>query len=141
MPFQGLPDGLYLAKRPAFAAKIVEHYGVIDVGNRLGYNLPELAEPVPVVIHQTADGLKAEFLQDQWNIEAHIIDEAGAKARITTATSTPNYDLFGNNCEHFARFVASGVKESKQLQVFTLIGVASLTVWGLSTLGGSKAKS
>jgi hypothetical protein len=134
MPYQGLADGLYLAKRPALTTKIVDHFGVIDIGNRLGYPLPPMAEPTPVVIHQTAEGLKAEVLSGQWNIEARIDDESGAKARIQTAMATPDYDLFGNNCEHFARFIASGVKESKQLQVAAFVGIAGLAIWGLSNL-------
>jgi hypothetical protein len=48
-----------------------------------------------------------------------------------------NYDLFGNNCEHFARFVASGTKESKQLQVVVLLGAAAVAMWGISNLNNA----
>jgi len=40
------------------------------------------------------------------------------------ANSDPTYNLFGNNCEHFARYVTTGIKESKQLQ--TAVGLISL---------------
>lgn len=132
MPFQGLPDGLYLAKRPALSVKVVEHYGVIDIGNRLGYPLPPQTGDNPVVVHQCAEGLKAEFLSGTWNVELRIEDESGATARIQTAMATPNYDLFGNNCEHFARFVANGVRESKQLQAAAIVSLAAFAIWGLS---------
>ena len=44
-------------------------------------------------------------------------DEADAIARIYRAAENPNYDLFGHNCEHFARYVATGRRESTQIQL------------------------
>jgi hypothetical protein len=41
--------------------------------------------------------------------------------------AAPGYDLFGNNCEHLARFVATGLRESHQVRGYCLIG-ALLTV-------------
>ncbi|MDR1789540.1 MAG: lecithin retinol acyltransferase family protein [Opitutaceae bacterium] len=35
-----------------------------------------------------------------------------AKERIIEASKNPKYDLFGNNCEHFAKYVAFDKKES-----------------------------
>jgi hypothetical protein len=137
MPSQNLEDGLYLAKRPVFGSKVADHYGVIDIGNRLRYALPPALATTPVVIHQAADGLKAESLTGEWHVESRIADEAGAIRRIETAMATPNYDLFGNNCEHFARFVASGTKESKQLQVVVLLGAAAVAMWGISNLNNA----
>jgi hypothetical protein len=36
--------------------------------------------------------------------------------------SPTNYDLFSDNCEHFARFVTTGKKESSQVQNAVIIG-------------------
>ena len=42
------------------------------------------------------------------------------------------YDLFGNNCEHFARYVALGNRESTQVQgAVVLTGLAALTILSL----------
>ncbi len=45
----------------------------------------------------------------------HVIDIEGAKARLKEAFKNPNYDLFGNNCEHFARFVTQNQRTSHQV--------------------------
>ena len=82
-----------------------------------------------VVVHQTPPGIKADWLQHtgEWRVLGRITDEPFAVARYRAALANPKYDLFGHNCEHFARFVATGVRESKQLQ-------AAAVVAGLATL-------
>lgn len=115
MPYQDIPDGLYLMKQTS-ERKGVDHYGILDIGNRL--NQAQVNGQHPVVIHQTPPQIKMAWFQDtgQWTLLGRITDEAMAKKRIAEAFQNPKYDLFGHNCEHFARYVATGRKESTQLQ-------------------------
>lgn len=127
MPYQYLPDGLFLLKRPS-PGKGVDHYGVLDVGNRFGLDGVDGTEPV--VAHQTPPAVTFNWFQDTgiWYVIGQVTDEAAAFARFEMALSTPGYDLFGHNGEHFARFVTTGVWESKQLQAAGLVaGLAILT--------------
>lgn len=55
-----------------------------------------------------------------------VIDFEGAKVRLKETFRNPEYDLFGNNCEHFARFVAFNQKYSSQI----LIGTRGLVATG-----------
>ena len=127
MPFQGLADGLYLLLQPS-PSKGVDHYGILDVGNRL--RLP-LGAAEPVVVHQTPPAIRTDWLSSTgtWSIIGRIGDEVGAIGRIRTAAADPKYDLFGNNCEHFARFVATGRRESTQLGGFALVAGFATLVW------------
>jgi hypothetical protein len=62
-----------------------------------------------------------------------ITDEWYATQRYQIAIGNPAYSLFGHNCEHFARFVATGIPESKQLQaVGWVAGLAVLVPAGAS---------
>jgi hypothetical protein len=126
MPSSVLPPGLYLLMQHS-PSKGVEHYGILDTGNRLGYGLQ------PVVIHQTPPGIRVDWLAStrEWLIVGRVLDEAGAMARIRMSLQNPRYDLFGHNCEHFARFVATGRRESHQLQaVVAVAGIVTLMILG-----------
>ena len=127
MPFEHLDDGLYLIKQRS-AAKGVDHFGILDVGNRL--RIPQvLPGQQPVVLHQTPPQMQLAWLQEtgQWEVLGRITDEPDAINRIQHARQDPHYNLFGNNCEHFARYVATGRRESRQVQVAALIaGLAAL---------------
>jgi hypothetical protein len=116
--------GLYLVKRPKRSG-FGEHWGVIDIGNRVPLNHRYVSSPR--VIHQTREGILAESIPEmrEWMFVGVIEDEAGAIQRIQQALKTPNYDVFGNNCEHFSSFVATGKKESKQVFfVIIMLGIA-----------------
>lgn len=126
MPCRELPDGLYLVKQRS-PSKGVDHYGIVDIGNRLGYGC------LPAVIHQTPPGIRVDWLEGTgvWNVLGRIADEAGAIERIRWALRDPRYDVFGHNCEHFARFVATARRESTQLQGgLFMAGLIALVVWG-----------
>jgi len=99
---------------------LVDHYGILDVGNRL--NLPNVGWQ-PVVIHQTPPEIRLDRLEDtgNWKVLGKITDEPDAIARINKAVKNNAYDLFGNNCEHFARYIATGRRESTQLQAWGFI--------------------
>ena len=124
MPYQQFADGLYLLKQSS-PSKGVDHYGILDVGNRLAY--PSVDQPV--VVHQTPPAIRVDWLRSTgcWAVIARILDEPAAIGRIRTAMANPRYDLFGHNCEHFARFVTTGRRESSQLQtVFAVAGIMTL---------------
>jgi hypothetical protein len=115
-----LGTGLYLLKQSS-AEKTVDHFALLDVGNGLQADWNRLRRPV--IVHQTPPAVRADWFENtgEWEILGRVIDETGALARIRIALQTPGYDLFGNNCEHFARFVATGVRESRQVQGFCAV--------------------
>jgi hypothetical protein len=120
MPYQKHPDGLYLLKQKS-AAKGVDHYGILDIGNRIRH--PQVDGRHPVVIHQMPPSIKIDWLQNTgvWKILGCITDEQDAITRMNSAYQNPNYNLFGHNCEHFARYVATGRHESTQLQAVGVV--------------------
>jgi len=124
MPNQQLVAGLYLVKQRS-PSKGVDHYGILDAGNRLGCGQQ------PVVVHQTPPGIRVDWLAStgEWLVLGRVLDEAGAIARIRMALQNPRYDLFGHNCEHFARFVATGSRESHQLRAVVAIAGVVAVVW------------
>ncbi len=127
MPYQGYSDGFYLMKQNS-SEKIVNHYGILDIGNRLQH--PNVDGINPVVIHQSPPQIKICWLHETgaWNILGQITDESMAINPMNQAFENPHYNLFGHNCEHFARFVATGKKESAQLQnAVAIAGFAALT--------------
>lgn len=124
MPHAGQPDGLYLIRQES-PSKGVTHYGILDVGNRL--RTPGLLPYGPVVIHQVPPAIRCDWLSatGEWLIVGHIADEQAALGRLRAALAKPAYHLTANNCEHFARFVAYGRKESTQVQgAALLVGAA-----------------
>jgi len=128
MPYQEYPDGLYLLVQRS-DDKGVDHYGILDIGNRIGH--PHVDGRHPVVIHQTPPSIRLDWLQDTgvWRILGRITDEKYSIQRMIDAFSKPAYDLFGHNCEQFARYVATGVHESKQLHAVGFVaGLAALAI-------------
>lgn len=131
MSYQQYSDGLYLLKQKS-EAKGVDHYGILDIGNRI--NHPQVDRRHPVVVHQTPPSIQIDWLQDTgvWSVLGRITDEGYAIQRMMAAFENPIYDLFGHNCEHFARYVATGTKESRQLQAVGVIaGLVVLTIVAL----------
>ena len=128
MPHQNLDDGFYLLRQKS-EAKGVDHYGILDVGNRMRH--PQVNSPQPVVIHQRPPRIRMDWLQNtgQWTVLGRITDEADAIQRLHSAAENPSYNLFGHNCEHFARYVATGKRESTQVQAGVLIaGLVALVL-------------
>lgn len=133
MFYQGYPDGLYLVVQKS-PTKGVDHYGILDIGNNLEVTGADRINPV--IVHQCPPGIRADWLQDTgtWNVLGKITDERYAIERYKAALANPAYDLFGHNCEHFARFVATGVRESTQLQAAGVVaGLAALAVVALNS--------
>ena len=116
MPYQDFFDGLYLLRQPSSHKPGIDHYGIWDIGNRLG--LSGVDRSHPVVVHQMPTGIQLNWFQDtgSWTVLGIITDESDALRRLEIAFRDPNYRLFDNNCEHFARYIATGAKESTQVQ-------------------------
>jgi len=131
---------LYAVKRPS-PGKLVDHAGVLVVGNVLGLlgagDLFQDPSPMGVVVHLTPQGIETEALNDlgPWAVERIMADEAGARLRLgLVLQSMPGYDAFARNCEHFVSFIETGEATSPQLRgIATLVGVGALLWW----LGGS----
>jgi hypothetical protein len=138
MPYQGLADGFYFAvQRPA--TKRVDHYGILDIGNRRG--APSSDGLGAVILHQRPPGITANWLRDtgDWLVLHKIEDEAGALERLRIALTDPAYAVLRHNCEHFVRFVAFGVWESKQLQ--GAVGLAGLAVVAIAAFHSERPRS
>ena len=138
MPYQGLDDGLYLASQPAEKNGVpIKHYCVLDVGNILQHSQADGSHPV--VIHQTPPHIRADWLANtgRWNVLGRVTDVPGATCRLNEAFANPQYDLFGNNCEHFARFVTGGERRSDQV-FWAGVGVLAVGVLALHLFKGVK---
>lgn len=134
MPYQGYPDGLYLVAQRS-DAKGVDHYGILDIGNRIRHPWADY----PIIVHQAPPMVRIDWFQNTgvWRVLGKVTDEPYALRRLQAAAANPTYDLFGNNCEHFARFVATGVRESTQLQAAAVIvGMVTLAFFAMRVHGG-----
>ena len=132
MPFQGLPDGLYCLKRPSTMNALVDHFGILDVGNRIAH--PHVNQGHPILIEMTPPRLKASYFQgpEIWTNLGLIRDETQAIHQVRILSKNPDYHWFENNCEHFARGVATGRRESKQIQGGVIAaGLATLVLMAI----------
>jgi hypothetical protein len=129
-PYQKLRDGLYLLRKWS-TAKGVWHFGILDVGNQIK-NTHVKRGSQPIVIHQTPPTLRLEWLSEtgNWELLGRIADQPFALLRIEEAAKNRTYNLFANNCQHFATYVATGVRQSPQVQIaMALLGLATLAVF------------
>src|SRR5687767_8285826 len=101
-----LPAGLYVVRQYR-QDKGVYHIAILDVGNRLQLLVPS---GEPIVIHLPPNGLRADPVSatGAWDLVRVIVDEVGARARISAALARPKYELFSNNCEHFVHLIETG---------------------------------
>jgi hypothetical protein len=121
MPQYGLCNGLYRIKRKSrVKGVLVNHYGILDIGNCL--YLPAIGNS-SVVIHQTPLPIRTDWLAHtgEWDLMGRIIDERHAMEKINKTLENDMYDLFVNNCQHFARYVATGARESTQIHAAAFI--------------------
>src|SRR5438445_9059459 len=112
---------MFLLKRPS-TYPLIDHYGVLVTGHlvrQFGINSSS-----PIVIHQTYPIPRVDWAESTgtWDILGQVLPSLvpSAMERVSLAFNDPNYDLFANNCEHFARFIASGQKTSTQLWAWGL---------------------
>jgi hypothetical protein len=137
VPYQGTADGLYLARQTGLKLKgyPVTHFGIVDVGNTLGVDGVDVSQG-PTVLHQTPPKIRFDQIggDETWEILEQVEDTNGAIARIREGLKHPEYDMFTNNCEHFAKYVARDTKVSGQVVVGVGSGVA--LIWLLLKLLG-----
>src|SRR2546430_659843 len=123
---------LYVVKRRS-PGKLVEHSGVLVVGNLLGLlSAKELfrdPRPLGVIVHSTPPGgVQHEVVYGlgPWRIERMMADEAGVLARLRwVLQNRPRYDAVFSNCEHLVSFVEIGEAKSPQVQGVTTVAVAA----------------
>ena len=74
MPYYDLADGLYLLVQKSIE-KGVDHYGILDIGNRL--QLKEAMEAYhPVVIHQTPPSIQIKTIKNSSTGKPPVCTEA-----------------------------------------------------------------
>jgi len=131
LPLHRLEPGLYWVTQRS-PTKGVDHHAILDVGNRMGY-LGGCRQPI--IVHQTPPSIRRESVEGTgyWNILKKIADERDAVRRLLAACENPAYSVVGNNCEHFARYIATGVRESHQVQLIGFIGA----IFGLVLIGAN----
>jgi hypothetical protein len=117
-------EGVYLLKRWS-REKGVDHYAVGLGGTatwRAGYHRASTVQLLPTGIH-----VELWTERDGWEILLRAGDAAAALARLGRLSSQ-RYALLDSNCEHFAREVVTGVRESRQVQGAVLIGALAALV-------------
>jgi len=128
---QYFPNGIYLAKKASKKfGNLIDHYGVVEVGNVL--NIVQFDEKYPIVYQQTIElGLNVDYLREDWEILDRVGDQHlnAVYRRLTESFNNPTYNLFENNCEHFARYVIEGKKYSGQLQGAGLVSASLFVAW------------
>lgn len=115
MDSQHWPPGLYWIVQPS-PKKGVDHHAILDVGNRM--RCSDAGQWQDMIIHQTPPSIQRQQSAGtgHWTVLQKIVDESNAIRRLVAACANPTYSTIGNNCEHFARYIATGVRESHQLQ-------------------------
>lgn len=125
-------NGIYLVKRKStYAPFIKEHYGVAIIGRYLRNFNPQWNKAT--VIHKTNLGVRRDnFNPFEWEKVEKISEQNITDAvNRTGITMNDAYDLLSDNCEHFARFVTTGKKESTQVQNAVKLGIAGVIAYFL----------
>ena len=106
-------EGIYLVKRKSvYAPLIKEHYGFVVSGRFLKFF--NLSENKAKVINKNDSGVFADdFDPFSWQVVYKMPENEIPLAILRTKLSLKDrYNLLFDNCEHFARFVTTGNKES-----------------------------
>ncbi len=113
---------LYLAKQWA-PEKVVEHYAIIGPGRHLGF--PRILGSLVLELMAGGPRVRHLGLNESWTLQP-IQDVVGACKRIRELSrdwKRHEYDALGNNCEHWARYIASGVRRSEQVRGILIAGI------------------
>lgn len=125
--------GMHIIKKPSNKIPGAQHFAVLVAGEplrSLGYS------PNQSLIFHRTERMTIEAAENTgvWQHVEKIPDYQVPEAlgRTVQSFSEPQYDLFTNNCETTARFIATGEKRSDQVNV-ALISVALVgLVWLLN---------
>ena len=118
---------------------LYKHYGVYNNDKSvIHFSPPSGVEinPETAYIRETSleEFLKGGTLQIDHSIKPGFPpEEIARRARCLVGTNLKKYNLLSNNCEHFARWCATGNLESKQVNqgVAIATGVAATAIVGL----------
>lgn len=122
------PAGIYLVKTTSqLLPDVLYHFGVLIAGNNLkkiGYS-----DSHPLVFHLTDKGFQIDWVETFGKPEilgkVDLVNESLTLQRLRYASLHLNRWQLGNDCEHFARFIAEGYKQSTQFQnIGVLSGLA-----------------
>jgi hypothetical protein len=125
---QQLARGLYWITQRSLT-KGVEHHAILDVGNCIGF--PDVYPTSPIIVHQTPPSIRRDPFTGtlDWRVVMKIEDEPNSICRLIAACENPLYNTAANNCEHFARYVATGKRESHQVRAVGFVGVLIGLAW------------
>ncbi|NMF85958.1 lecithin retinol acyltransferase family protein [Nodosilinea sp. P-1105] len=108
-------DQIYVMRPLGTLAGVYQHHG-IDCGDRSVIHYSKAG--------QVAEVARTSFEQFSWGNPVHPVHHTAAYAdavvieRATSRLGEQQYDLFTNNCEHFANWCKTGRSESAQLADF-----------------------
>jgi hypothetical protein len=126
-----LSRGLYLVKT-SLPNKPGEHYAILDIGNVL-----RMAGVVGPLLYELGPrGVLAALVTAELIVLERIQNEAAAIERFAAARQSARYSLLFNNCEHFATYVARGVRTSEQAQAVGIVATIAATLAVIALLPG-----
>jgi hypothetical protein len=113
----------------------VDHYAILDSGDILHIEGRQFGHPI--IIHQSPPQIQMDYFNSSGNWEVigtvrnEFLDEA--IVRINHALLFSDYNLFSNNCEQFARYIAEGKRYSTQLRAgVALTAFAGFIIWAVN---------
>jgi hypothetical protein len=130
IPFNELPGGVYLARKPAQTLPVLKHYSVVVAGEPARHFGGDFFSPV--VIEQVYPNMTVNWADQTgvWELVGKVPTELEPTAveRAFSSFGEPAYDLLENNCEQVARYITQGNKTSTQL--WAAAGLAALVaIW------------
>src|SRR6266571_2154907 len=113
------PHGIYLVRRPVQGKGIFQHEAILDA---------RWFRPRPVLYEQTPQGFQRMALRDAapFTIVAKAADTDIAANRLRqVAERLPAYHVLTDNCQHVAREVVLGKRESPDVRGVAFLGLAA----------------
>lgn len=130
-----IPFGIHLVRRQKPGNPFAWHYGlVVNCGGRpKAYDLQQDKGPRRISIEELSEGHELRIMrsiQDPSQLEA-------AMARLRHAAATMAvWRLFDNTCEHFSKYVMTGLKRSGQIEAIKGVAGFALVLFILVKLAG-----
>jgi hypothetical protein len=123
-----IPQGIYLVSRPAVAKPACRHFAVFLWGE-WEMNLAQNGCYYPIVAELNSTGIQVDWHEGGfWTVHFQVAPEEELQVlwRLErTCAADPDYALWDRNCEQFARWITTGVWESKQLQTVGVLAAVA----------------
>jgi hypothetical protein len=109
-----------------------KHYGVYNNDQSVIHFSPDSGKEINSRDASIRETSLAEFLKDgEAEVDRSVCaafppEEVVYRARSLVGKGRGEYNLFFNNCEHFARWCASGEMESKQVQTGVAVAAGAV---------------